>query len=383
MHEAARQAMRLHPEAAREAVEDGTKLLNAGRVEEAVVRFRESIRLAPGEPLAYEQLCRALGNKFDEVEKVAAEGLQQIKDWPALWNWLAWARMQQGKHEQALQAYEELLRVQPDFTWVHSARAELLRLLKRTDEAVKTAKKAIELLPKDPSPRKVLAAIEADRNDLDAAVDRYLEAIEVANSRYWQAHSELAEVLLRLEPDKARKVLARREFGEPLEAGFTVGARWLLDGKADEYRKLVAQFRDRFESMRSGRDMHLFSRLASLDSKPEVPPVRLVRQAELSVGEFNRAPFVLHTLALAQLRAGQTEEAMATANEALKNYPAWAPNLNKLVLILADHQRGKTDEAGKALEALPRTGGDGSIHPHDALAYRVLLREAEDAVLKK
>jgi tetratricopeptide (TPR) repeat protein len=290
--------------------------------------------------------------------------------------------MQQGKHEQALQAYEELLRVQPDFAWVHSARAELLRLLKRTDEAVKAAKKAIELLPKDPSPRKVLAAIAAERNDLDAAVTSYLEAIEVANSRYWQAHNELAEVLLRLEPEKARKVLARREFGEPLEAGFTVGARWLLDGKADEYRKLVAQFRERFENQRSGRDTHLFTRLATLDKKSEVPAARLIRLAELGVSESNWA-HTRHTLALTQLRAGQPQEAIATASEALKDYPTWAPNLNKLVLILADHQRGKTDEARRSLEAILKGGDDGSLHPHDALAYRILLREAEDALLKK
>jgi serine/threonine-protein kinase len=363
----------------------GMKLSSAGRGAEAAILFRESVRLAPREPLTYEQWALTLtnANQFDEAAKVAAEGLQQTRDRPVLWQILGFARLSRGKHEQALQAFDDFLRLQPDSAWGHGYRAESLRLLKRTDEARRAAKKAVELLPKDPFFHKVLAGVEADRNDLDAAVASYLEAIEVANVRYPQVQYELAEVLLRLEPEKARKVLARRDFAEPLEAGFVVGARWLRDGKADDYRKLVAQFRERFGDLRSGWDANLFARLASLDRTPEVPTARLVRLAELGVVEFNRAPYALHTLALAQLRAGQSQEAAATASEALKNHPTWTPQLNKLVLILADQQRGKTVEARKALEAMLGGGDGGPTHPVDAPSYRILLREAEDAVLRK
>jgi Flp pilus assembly protein TadD len=102
----------------------------------------------------------------------------------------------------------------------------------------------------------------------------------------------------------------------------------------------------------------------------------------------------VHTLGLAHYRAGQFDQAVRRLQESTGLTPAWEADVdNWLVLALAQHRLDKGAEARRWLDravewsnqrSRPPAGGTAAakpLHPHDELARRLLLREAE-ALLK-
>ena len=87
-----------------------------------------------------------------------------------------------------------------------------------------------------------------------------------------------------------------------------------------------------------------------------------------------------HALALVYLRGKEYQKAITTVRTATTRDPNWMPGLNQLVLALANHGLGRSEEARRRLAEAKNKKPVSIDHHHDRWAYEVLLREAEPLI---
>lgn len=186
-----------------------------------------------------------------------------------------------------------------------------------------------------------------------------------------------------------------------LEIYFKNLALLLLAGQREKYRQLSQELLDHYGKTNDVREEYLVARICALaPSKREgesaaisSDPPRVLAIAERAVAGLPCA-WHLHTLGLAQYRAGQYERATSTFWKAMFFGPGWEAHVvNWLGLSMAYSRMGRGNEAracfGEAVNwiekrrhSLPR--GDApflALHRHDWLACTLMRQEAE-ALLK-
>jgi tetratricopeptide (TPR) repeat protein len=143
---------------------------------------------------------------------------------------------------------------------------------------------------------------------------------------------------------------------------------------------------------------HVLARLCSCSAQKVSEPSLLVQWAAAAAKARNPAPWDLHALGAAHLRAGYPKEAMEWFELSRKSLPSWPGQpMNGIFLALADQRLGHADETRRWLEetdawlAVARrrikennrnpAGWMGvfpaEIYPADWLIVLVLRREAE------
>jgi len=161
--------------------------------------------------------CDRVGN-FDRTVEELEEAARLAPAWPLTARWLSEAYTLVGRYEDAVNAVDAGLRLNPIETRLWVQKAEVLLRGRQPAAAVQAALKAIELEPTDASAHNVLGYVYHDLGRTDDAEAAYRKAIELGpsgNSVYVNLANLLrerggldeAEALYRkaleLEPDKA------------------------------------------------------------------------------------------------------------------------------------------------------------------------------------
>ncbi len=141
----------------------GKSLLNEGKVEEAIVHFKEVIRIDP----AFLDAHIKLGN----------------------------ALMAQGKIEEAVAHFEEAIRINPAYVDAHINLANALTAQGKSQEAMRHLTKALTLRPDDPEVHYNVGIFLAGQRDIPRAIDQFREAIRLRPG-YAKAHNNLGSALL-------------------------------------------------------------------------------------------------------------------------------------------------------------------------------------------
>jgi Flp pilus assembly protein TadD len=142
---------------------------------------------------------------------------------------------------------------------------------------------------------------------------------------------------------------------------------------------------DRFGRSNDPRTTYLVARACALAPKAVADGKLPTQWAEKALQSNPKAPWCLHTRALAHYRAGQFEQALRRVEEGMAVAPQWPAPVNGLLLAMAHARLGHAEAARHWLEKATQVLGAQPLqeewHLHDWLAYQLLRREAE-ALLK-
>ncbi|HEV3260827.1 MAG TPA: protein kinase, partial [Gemmataceae bacterium] len=206
--------------------------------------------------------------------------------------------------------------------------------LRRWANAVADASRAIELKKDAPDPWDTRGLAYANLRQWGKAAADYGRAVE-------------------LSPDD-------------MELWGAYGPVLILAGDTEGYGRACARMRERFGRTEDVRAAYLVARVCGLGRRGVPEPARSVRLANLAVKADPKAPWYLHTLGLAEYRAGRFDQAIQQLQKSMDTDPRWPGQVvNWLVLAMAHHRLGHADEARrwldkadqwikKATEELPR-----------------------------
>ena len=266
----------------------GVTLLGQGRLEEAIVQFREALRIKPDYLNARYNLGNALlaeGRAGDAIAQYR-EALQiDSGDTLALHN-LGLALVKLGRTDEAIAEFQQALKIDPGFAEARDDLATALAKEGSLEEAVAQYREALKADPALAEAHYDLGVIFFQQGLLDEAIAQYHEALRV-NPKYAMAQNNLAMALLQQGRtadaiDAAQKALAL----QPSDLAILNNLAWLL-AAAPESR------------LRDG-----------------ARAVQLALEASRSSG--GNSPVILHTLAAAYAQAGQFPDAVQTAQKALQ-----------------------------------------------------------------
>ena len=99
----------------------GVELYNAGKLEDAVVAFRQCVALQPDYPSARYNLGVALGDleHYQEAMEYFQQVIQTEPEKAEAYNYLGYFLSRQGYPQQAIAHYEKALQLRPDFALAH------------------------------------------------------------------------------------------------------------------------------------------------------------------------------------------------------------------------------------------------------------------------
>ncbi len=147
---------------ARYHLEQGQILYDAGKVDEAVAEWKETLHLAPQTAQAH----HLLGLAFRD----------------------------QKKHARAIAAFQQALRLEPDNATAHVHLARAFEALGKEQEALETYQKALKLVPSAPYVHNRLGYIFAGREDWQGAANAWYQTIQLA-PHYAYAYANYGETL--------------------------------------------------------------------------------------------------------------------------------------------------------------------------------------------
>lgn len=198
---------------ARYHLEQGQILYDADKVNEAIVEWREALRLAPQAARAHHLLGIAFRDQKD--------------------------------HTQAAAAFQQALRIEPDnaTAYVHLARA--FEALGKEQEAFDTYQKALQLVPSAPYVHNRLGYIFAEREDWQGAANEWYQTIQLA-PHYAYAYANYGEALEKM--GRQKDALSTYKNAVPICVRFTQAFEdRRKKGKAEalcaEIRKRVTRLR--------------------------------------------------------------------------------------------------------------------------------------------
>ncbi|MBD2054699.1 CHAT domain-containing protein [Oculatella sp. FACHB-28] len=148
-----RRAIQIDPNLAVAHNNLGIVLARRGRLQEAVDAYREAIRLDPNLANAYNNLAEVLRDlgQPQEAEQAQAQASAVLNSASSTnvidYINLGRALGNQGKHEEAIAAYEIALELNPTLGTTYNNLGNSLRSLERLEEAAEAYRRAIELTP--------------------------------------------------------------------------------------------------------------------------------------------------------------------------------------------------------------------------------------------
>ena len=190
------------PEVVRPLLEEADRHRSAGRIDEAIARYREVLRLAP--QLA--QVHLAIGvlyhgqGKLDEARNAFTTGLEHAPDDALLLYNAAAVELQLGRPAEALAIADRALSRHRDDASIRMVRASALRRLERGAEALEEFQQVVRLDPKNASAYLSLGNLQHQFDRKREAVESYRQAIRHDRSLL-SAHYNLGAVLYELGQD--------------------------------------------------------------------------------------------------------------------------------------------------------------------------------------
>jgi Flp pilus assembly protein TadD len=160
---------------------EGNKLLQQGKIEEAVVRYRRVIELNPESEDAHFNLGIALARqgKTDEAIKHYQEALRIMPDYAEAHNNLGNLLVAQGKHAEAIEHFNAALRVLPDHASAHNNLGTALGRQGKVSEAIAHFSQAVRLMPDYMEAHFNLGNAYFAQNRLDEAIAEYSQVLRL------------------------------------------------------------------------------------------------------------------------------------------------------------------------------------------------------------
>ena len=130
-------------------IEEGHVLEAQGRVDEAMRRYLDAIRLAPKLARAHLNHGNALLAKGDLNGALDAfsTAIQHKPDYAGAYYNMGNAQLNYGKYNDAVASYRRALEIKPDYAEVHCALGVALKELGQLDDAVTSYRRALEIKP--------------------------------------------------------------------------------------------------------------------------------------------------------------------------------------------------------------------------------------------
>ena len=222
----------------------GVALVRKGEDDEAINEYRNAIKLKPDYAEAYTGLGLALYDKkqYDEAIAECRKATELKPDDPDLHYYLGLALEDKKQYDEAIAEYRKVLELKPDHRYALKSLDIALYSKKQYDEAIAKYRKAIELKPDDPDGHTNLGNALRDKGKYDEAIAEYRKAIELKPDDP-VAHTELGNALR----DKGKYDEAIAEFRKAIElepdyaeAHGSLGDALLANGQTDE---AIAEYR--------------------------------------------------------------------------------------------------------------------------------------------
>ena len=214
------------PEVVRPILEEADRLRAAGKVEEAIAKYRDVLRLAPQMSqvhLTIGALYHAQGKLTDARDAFVA-GLERAPDDALLLYNAAAVELQLGRAAEALAIADRGVAKHRDDAGIRMVRASALRRLDRGAEALEEFQQVVRLDPKNASAFLSLGNLQHQFDRKREAVESYRQAIR-QDRNLLAAHYNLGAVLYELgQDDEALRAydVALAPIEKDLAAGKTV-----------------------------------------------------------------------------------------------------------------------------------------------------------------
>jgi tetratricopeptide (TPR) repeat protein len=167
------------PRAFRQRIET---LVDLRRFEEAVKAALDWLAAAPNLADAHAYLSWALlkNGKWDEADREAREALGLAADWHWPHRLLACAHYNRRRYHEALALMLDALRIAPDNADYHQFHSRILLALERRDEALTSARRAVELEPQSAEFQRWLLAVQYLDKSADSSAINHLLKLQSA-----------------------------------------------------------------------------------------------------------------------------------------------------------------------------------------------------------
>jgi len=230
------------PEVARSLMEEGDRAREAGRLDDALAKYRKAIDAAPQLASAYANAGAILfqQQKADEAYRLFVRGVEQAPSDRTLLSNAAAAAQQLGKSPEALTFIDRALEKNPRDAGLHALRGTILRSLNRDADAVAALHEATRLAPNEARHHFSLGNALYATGKKDDAIEEYRKAIAIDRD-YTRAYYNLGAALFDtgrysealgaymkgLEP--VDKAFAKNESVDPIHARAyaNLGAIWM------------------------------------------------------------------------------------------------------------------------------------------------------------
>jgi tetratricopeptide (TPR) repeat protein len=300
----------------------GLARFDEGHTEEAMVMYREALRINPADVEAHINLGNALSRQGRLAEAIARyrEAIAIDSADADAHSDLGVALCRQGRTEEGAAEYREAMRINPVLGQPHYDLGLALFQQGRAEEAIAQFREALEIDPNDANTHGRLANALVQNGATEAAIAEYRTALQI-NPAYVEARNNLGLTLFRqgrTEEAIAQYRAALQNNPAYLEAQYNLGNALLRQGRTEEAIAAIQKALD-LQPANTMIQNNLAWILAtapqpSLRDGPRA--VQLAVQASQASGGNN--PVILHTLAAAYAAAGQYPSAVETAQRALQ-----------------------------------------------------------------
>jgi uncharacterized protein (TIGR03067 family) len=283
--------------------------------------------------------------------------------------------------DQAIAVYSQAIQLDPKHIDAFLYRGDAHLAAGNHDEALADLAAALRLKPKLEKAYLDSAVTFTNQGEYEKAQLRCAAVIKI-NDRSSVAYMTRsnAHVMLgqwdRAAADYVKAVALMRGIPQT-SVSFSEACRLLGTGHRADYRKFCAQMVKLSGEVRTADEVHHIARMCVLAPDSGIDSAVAVRLAERAV-KGQRTPWHLQDLGLAHYRAGQFDLAIQRVHQS--GSAGWkASPTNWLITAMAHHRRGQADEAHMWLDWARRSPFP-YVHPHEAMTYQLLRREAEALV---
>ena len=187
----------------------GGALRAQGRLDDAILAFRQAIALKRDFPEAHHNLGNSLRDKGDLESAIAAyrEAIALKPLFPSAYNNLGIALKEKGMVEDAIAAYRQALSLKPDYADAYNNLGNILYSNGQLNGSISAYRQAISIKHNSAEAHNNLGNALMDKRLLDEAVSAFRQAIALKPS-FAEAHKNLGNALVDKEQfDEAVRVL--------------------------------------------------------------------------------------------------------------------------------------------------------------------------------
>jgi tetratricopeptide (TPR) repeat protein len=331
----------LQPDNAGARLNLGVALQRQGKLDEAIVQYREAIRIKRDYPVAHHNLGNVLLVKKQNDAAIAEykEAIRLDPKSAAPHHGLGNVLLDKKQYDAAIAEYKEAIRLDPKFAMPHNGLGNVLRDKKHYDAAIAECKEAIRLDPNFAMPHYNLGNVLSDKEQYDAAIAEFKEAIRL-DPNYALPHNGLGRVLhYKRQYDAAIAEYKEAIRLDPNDAaqhhglGLTLYRKGRLDEAIAEYKEALRLNKD---------DSKTHTNLGgALEDKGQLDEAIAEHREAIRLDRDNNEAHI--NLGAVLVKKGARDEAIAEFREAIRiQKDDFAPHYN-LGLVLID--RGRPDEA--------------------------------------